>query len=426
MELKNNIMANFYNIDPETCSLAELHDAIDKCEEMENYYYCMEQGCKRFINSVYGAIGCQYYQCYNTDIAESITLQGQDLIKFSVRCINKLFKEKWHTQYDIHKKISSDMKNIFPEFNIEAFLENAKIPTNFGETAQVYGDTDSAYITLDPIIKSCGISNEETTDFILLFNKHLLSDYLNYCFEVYAKSYNCKSNIEEFELEKIARSVLMLAKKHYIMDIAWKEPDVRIEPLQSMVYKGVEIVQGTSSLFCREEQKKFALYLIDCINKDKAVQYGELISFLKEIKRKFAVQNPNDISINRSISDYDKFVLDDKNPHGVVYRENITVPFHVRAASVYNNRLYNRGKIYKTKYEFIHKGDKMKIYYTKGCNADESVFAYIPGNYPMEFAPQIDIDTQFEKLMLNPLNRYIVSMGYPPVSSSLTYATQLW
>ena len=84
--------------------------------------------------------------------------------------------------------------------------------------------------------------------------------------------------------------------------------------------------------------------------------------------------------------------------------------------------LYNKAKKYKSKYNTIKKGDKVKFYYT----ADNSVFAFLPNEFPIEFAPKMDIDEQFEKMVLGPLNRIIVASGYPEVSGTLTYAVGLW
>ena len=45
------------SIDPYNCSIAELKEAIAMCENREELYYSLEQGSKKFINSVYGALG---------------------------------------------------------------------------------------------------------------------------------------------------------------------------------------------------------------------------------------------------------------------------------------------------------------------------------------------------------------------------------
>lgn len=416
-------MGKFYSINPETCSREELLKAIEDCKSTEEYYGSLEQGCKRFINSVYGALACKFYQCSNIDIAESITLQGQDLIKFSVRCFNQLIAKTWKGLDDKHRLIAQDMKKKYPDFDVDKFLKLCKEPVEFGETNQVYGDTDSAYITLNPLITTCGITNEQSTDFILSFNKHLLSPYFEFCFEGYAKHYNCPKNLENFELEKIARSVLMQKKKKYVMDISWKEPDVHIKPLHSLLFKGVEVVKGTSSLFCRTEQRNYVTWLMDCINNDVDINYALVVNKMKEIRTRFDMQTPNEITMTMSISDYDKYIYNDKGA-SIIYNEGITIPYQAKAAAKYNNLLYTRYSKYRSKYQMIHSGDKIKIYYIKGQPGE--AFAFLPNNYPGEFAPDMDMDEQFKRLILDPLNRYNEALGLKPVTNNFTYTNPLW
>lgn len=282
---------------------------------------------------------------------------------------------------------------------------------------------NSAYITLNPLIRTCGITNEQSTDFILFFNKHLLSPYFEWCFEGYAKHYNCPVNLENFELEKIARSVLMQKKKKYVMDISWKEPDVHVKPLHSLLFKGVEVVKGTSSLFCRTEQRNYVTWLMDCINNDVDINYALVVKKIKEIRNKFDMQNPNDITMTMSISDYDKYIYNDKGS-SIIYNEGITIPYQAKAAAKYNNLLYTKYSKYRSKYQMIHSGDKIKIYYIKGAPGE--AFAFLPNNYPIEFAPEMDKDEQFKRLILDPLNRYNEALGLKPVTNNFTYTNPLW
>jgi hypothetical protein len=46
--------------------------------------------------------------------------------------------------------------------------------------------------------------------------------------------------------------------------------------------------------------------------------------------------------------------------------------------------------------------------------------------FPIEFAPPIDIDPQFEKMLLSPLNRIVVAMGYFEIPPTLTYTPSLF
>ena len=410
----------FYNIDPETCSMEELAAAIKDCKNKEDYYHNLEQSAKIFINSIYGAMANKFYYNSNIAMAESITLQGQDLIKYSVKVVNYYFSKLWPTDEVAHTKVAEYMKRHFPDFDVEKFMEYAKQPVQFGETLQIYGDTDSAYISLQPVIDTCNIPIEQETYFVLAINEGVLSEYLEQMFDRYAADFNCPKNLEKFELEKIARSVIMLAKKKYIMDISWKEPDVHVAPVHSLVYKGIEVIQGSSPYFCRECMKEFIKFMLEKIDAGQKPEYDAIIRKLKELKTKFSMQNPNEISKSFGMSDYEKYILDDKKE--IKYTPDTVCPIHVRAAAVYNNMLYNKAKRYKSKYNIIHKGDKVKFYYT----ADNGVFAFLPNEFPGEFAPKMDIDLQFEKMVLEPLNRIIEASGYPKVSSALTFSVGLW
>ncbi|CAJ0596471.1 unnamed protein product, partial [Cylicocyclus nassatus] len=421
-------MGKFYDIDPNTCSIEELKGAIASCNANVELFGALEQGCKKFINSVYGALGSRYYVCANTAIAESVTLQGQDLIKFSSRKVNYLVHELWHKINDvvkpkafimdengnlvkvivyttpdeeleclcetgnyifvsddsiligydsfidilkdnknlkmvdcelvngdkkttgkkielnyeslkyvrsylnIYRRIAHDMVKINPEFDVDAFMVNCLTQVEYPKetqksssdtldengnplkinTLQVYGDTDSSYLTLQPLIESCKISPEMATKFILSFNEHVMSGYLNLQFESYAKKFNCPVNLENFELEKVARSVVMQKKKKYVMDIAWDDSNTFYEPLHKVTFSGVEAVKGESSKFIRNEQKEFVRWIIDNINNGKKLRYPEIVSKIKQIKDRFRMANPDDICITKSMSDYEKYILNDK------------------------------------------------------------------------------------------------------------------
>jgi hypothetical protein len=123
-------MGKFYNIDPSTCSMEELKQAIKECKLKEEYFHTMEQSCKVFINSQYGALASPYYQCSNVDIAESITLQGQDLIKYSVKVVNAYFKEQWPTDTEKHNRICHYMKEKFND--AKTTLSLILSPSNVG------------------------------------------------------------------------------------------------------------------------------------------------------------------------------------------------------------------------------------------------------------------------------------------------------
>ena len=426
------------NFNPETCTIDELKAVIEKYKNEEEYYNTMQLSAKTFINSVYGVFGTAWFNLANTDIAESITLQGQDLIKFSVIEINKYINEFWNQDYEGHKRIADRLRNIFGDaFNYDEFLELAKRNLLKINTLQVYGDTDSAYITLQPIIDACCIPADQQLEFDLAFYEEILEGYMDEKFDEYAKRNHCKHNYEKFELEKISRTIIMLAKKNYMCDVEWIDTGTRFDPLEHITYTGFDVVKGTTTDYCREEMKTFVNYVMDILNSGRKPTLSEIVSKLKEIKKRFIMQNPNDISITKGISNYENFVKNDKTPDIEYYqfktkvdengneyltKDKLPIPIHVRAAAVYNNMLFNKGKKYKSKYSLLKSGEKVRFYYT----GEDTVFGFVPDSFPIEFAPAIDIDIQFEKMLLSPLNRIVSAMGYFEIPPTLTYTKSLF
>lgn len=286
---------------------------------------------------------------------------------------------------------------------------------------------NSAYITLEPLLTAYGIPDNQMIKFCLSVYEAVMEKYLDDKFDEYAESFNCHENLEKFELEKISRAVIMLAKKNYMCDVAWVDSGDFFEQGHHITYTGYDVVKGATTNFCRDEMKKFTEFCFKKISEGGMPTQGECVQMLREAKKRFSMQSPNDIGKTVSISEYEKFVKCDNQKeieyfnYGTEGRKT-SVPIHVRAAAVYNNVLLYKNRKYLSKYESLKSGDKIRFYYT----SPEDVFGFIPDNFPYEFAPPVDVDTQFEKSLLAPINRIIVAMGLKEVPPSLTYSVSLF
>ena len=74
----------------------ELLEKIEELTSLKNELKNEEQAIKLTMNSIYGAIGNNWFACFNPEVAESVTLQGQDLIKHSEKIIDRYFHDFWH------------------------------------------------------------------------------------------------------------------------------------------------------------------------------------------------------------------------------------------------------------------------------------------------------------------------------------------
>jgi hypothetical protein len=369
-------------------------------EELEFYkkrasdYHAYEQAVKLMLNSIYGAFGNPYFYFFNVDIAETITLQGKDAILYTESLLNKYFREFWHKDKEVHDKIGIEV--------------TGKIEKPVG----IYIDTDSVYVKFEEVIKKSTWKGSEK-DFILLLYKLRLADYIEKILQKYADDNNAE-NFLNFELESIAKNAIWLAKKKYMQNIVWKDPDIHYDDLSKISAKGFEIIQSSTPLFARQKLKELLTYIFS----KETLNMKEFANLLKEIKRQFRLANADHISFSKNVNNYQRYIINDKDEFEI----GLKCPIGVRAAGYHNYLLNNSGL--KGKYQPLGNGKKLKMYYSMDPSCE--VFAYEPGEFPYEFAPQIDYDTQFEKTILDPINRVITAMGFKGFSRNLIYTTSLF
>ena len=292
--------------------------------------------------------------------------------------------------------------------------------TFFGNDILVH---NSIYVEFGRIVNYCNITDpDKAARFVVDMWNYGIGPYMNKKYDEYAQKFNCDTNLENLELEKVADTAIMTAKKHYAMSECFLEPNIFVTPGEHVIYKGLELIQGSTPPFAKKCQDQFIRNIMNWyITHNNAPEFDDIYAMLKKFKDDFIKQNPEDICKSVQISDYDKFILDDKN--NFVFGEHC--PIHVKAAGIYNYILNQpKNKKYKLKYETVKTRDKVKFYKTTDPNYP--VFGFTPGKYPLEFALPIDYNQQFEDLILTPLNRIIEILGYQPFTSDLCYVSSLF
>lgn len=374
----------------EELSAKDLELKIAELTSLKNELKNEEQAVKLTMNSIYGAIGNAWFVCFNPDVAEAVTIQGQDLIKHSEKILHKYFHEFWHLDTELHEKLglTSVRKVIKP--------------------LVVYGDTDSNYVSFQDVVASCDWQGDPK-DLVLKINEYRLKDYLKKCFDIYSQKWGT-DNYQDFEMETLSKTGIFLGKKKYVLDLIYSD-GVHMETLSSLKYTGVEMIKGGTPPFVREKLG----YLIKFIfGKGKDFSLREFTQELKTIKKEFKAQQTENIAAGIQINNYEKFIMNDTTGFEVAKG----CPIHVRAAG-YHNYILNSSK-YKDKYPLIRSSEKIRFYFVAVKNASENnVFGFSQGSFPYELAPPIDYDEQFTKTILDPINRFIEVMGHNPISPNL-------
>lgn len=441
------------------------------------------------MNGSYGAFAAAYFVLYNNHVASSITAQGRDLTKTMNRVNEDYWYNQWHNDVELHKNICirnikqinentcptsiyadtdslfvsfkpaiehCEWKNLFfnnldklnKKFYIFSGREDIKTDNinclgiwkfnikDEEETIDRIKDciNECEYIIVDgywiknrdfeKFIKDNNFENRirwnwsYELDFIHGLDYYRYAGYFKKCLEEYAESYGVE-NKEDFELERISESVIYIAKKKYIQHIVF-EDGIPYDRLNYIYPKGVELVRSSTPLFARDKIVNIIKYLFS--NPD-TFNIRELLKLVKNLKKEFDICVPDkidDISMQSSCSNYHEKVLNDKDKLEFVNGAHFAVK-----ASAYHNFLLNKNRELQGKYEYIKSGSKIKYYYCKDKSIN-SVFAYMRGSYPIEIAPEIDLDEQFAKCILSPINSIIEPLKMPEITKRLSVVLDIF
>jgi len=380
---------------------------VDHYKQLSAKYTAYEQAVKLTLNSIYGAFGNKWFHFFNIDIAESITKQGKNAILYSETILNKYVQEFWHKDTAAHQ-----------HFGI-------KVKGKVEKPAVIYIDTDSCYVQFQDLYESIIWEDEskkmEIDVFILALYAYRLNDYIVKCMEKYAENRNT-DNFLVFELESLAYNGIWMSKKKYIQNIAWDdklETTDRHPSLKKIKTIGFDTIQSSTPSFVRTKLVEALKIIFKSRVTPTAEDLQNLVSFMKETKKEFKMADIDDITFNRRTNNIEKYIVDDQ----IEFQVGLKCPANVKAAGYYNYVLNNNQK-YKNKYKLIGNGEKLKIYHCKSAISES--FAYIPGEHPYEIAPEIDYDTQFEKSMIDPLNRVLTAIGLQTLDTNLIYASALF
>lgn len=364
-----------------------------------------QNAIKILINSIYGAFGNKWFYFYNPDIAQSITLQGQDLIKFSIKAVNHYFQERWHLDTELHKMLGLDQYTI----------------RKIDEEAAIYTDTDSIYVQFDSAISSiegASFTREEALKICVAIDNNRLSTYFDNCFDRYGRLFNTKNRLK-FKLENLSEYGIWLKKKNYAIKVAYDpNPAMELTPKEKryLIIKGLEPVKGSYPDWARKKLVELTEWVME-IGKSLDIE-RDIIPKFKEIRQEFDQLSVDEIAFNFKIRIYNKYV---ESVDELKLRKGISI--YPRAAAYYNHLLAKTGL--NRKYTPLREGDKIKFYYCAANDYEFDVFAYAPENYPTEIAPALDRDLQFFTLIVEPVNRLLEAMRMSSVDITLKRAVEV-
>lgn len=261
-------------------------------------------------------------------------------------------------------------------------------------------------------------TRDDKINWILNFNKKFLDKQNTQWMDEMYTPRHCKS-IHEFELETVSEATIGLRKKKYLKSLSfskgkWYTPS-------KITGVGIELIKTTSPKMAKEiitDMTHSLVYEYDTMSlEDYTVYFNQK---LNQWKKKFWAASIEDISQSINVGAYKKYVVNDEEE--LVFAKQ--TPVSVKCAARYNFMAkQNNQRNLK-----ITQGQKIKYYNIRlgnGPKSETDYFGYPSGELP-EWAPTCDKNIQWQKNVLDPLNRFLEVMKMPLLNGSGTIQFDLF
>ena len=319
-----------------------------------------QMAVKILLNSLYGALGNQYFRYYDLRVAEGITLSGQLAVRWAEENMNKFMQSILKTDKDY----------------------------------VIAMDTDSIYVNFGPLVEK--IQPKDPVKFIDDACNSKFQPMLGQAYQDMFEKMSAFENRMLMEREVIADKAVWTAKKRYIMNVhnsegvQYAEPKVKIQ--------GIEAVKSSTPMVVRDKFK--AAYKIILTSTE-----AELQKFVSDFYEEFKNLGPEQVSFPRGVSNVNKW-----QDRAVIYKKG--TPIHVRGALLFNCHMEKYGL--NKSMEKLKNGSKVKFCYLTLPNPIMENVISFPQFLPKEFGlhEYIDYDTQFEKTFKEPLKMITDSIGW--------------
>ena len=328
-----------------------------------SYYDNLQKTIKVVLNAMYGVTSNKHSSLMDLDHASSITATGQSVAKAGAEIIDKYALQKYGLKGSL----------------------------------TLYQDTDSIYISADPILQKQNIPltidgkvNEKVHEIVDELDKVVNTEILEWA----RKELFSIDPRYVFKREVISDVGIFLQKKRYVLHVL-DEEGVAVDKFK---YTGIELVRSTTP----KKVKKFI---------EKIIQTALLTQNIKQTNEvyregynEFLNLDPNDVAARTSINNLDKYAEGSS-----LYKFANKTPSHVKGAIAYNI-LIKEFKI-DDKFEAIQTGQKVKkLYCTKNKYGLDAI-TYV-STLPLEFGLKPDWDRMFAKLVTQPTERLYEAIGW--------------
>lgn len=350
---------------------------VNKKEQLDLLQFTI----KILLNSIYGVFANRHGPLYDIDCASSITLTGQSVIKQAGIIIDKYAKDR----YGIAQSITH------------------------------YGDTDSAHISIKPIIDAINLT-PTTPDGLISSELYTIVNDINTQLntgitEWARESLNSIDPRFFFKREAICSAGLYQSKKHYILHIKDKGEDKPL-PCDKIKPVGVELVKSTVSSAIKGMMMDVVKSLLG--SRDRLTT----LNTYKRVYEDFKALPPEEVAFRSSVKTLDKYASQ-SNGFNLAKRTHIAV-----AGAINHNQLLKELGL-TGKYDAISADIRIKWVYCIPNKYKIRNLAFI-NTIPSEFNDIVpDYELMFKKIMQPAIERLFECAHWKFVDLQSEYTVDL-
>ena len=331
---------------------------------------------------------------------EQIVIKAKDINKETDKILSVINENETYQFEEIENIEQVEYKDdyvydIEVDDNSHTFIGNDILVHN-----SVYSTYGTLFQAMTPESQAKFDTDRKRLDFILKYNKEF-QDKLNnkWCHDLY--DHRHAKTVHEFELETVSRAGIYLKKKKYLKGLVFSKGKYFDTPKISGT--GIELIKSTSPKFCRERLPEILRTLMFELSNDNKQDFIIMFTnMMLDLRRDFYKAPIEDISQSVNIGDYNKYIVDDEN----ILQFEKGCPVSVHAIGRYNFLAHK------------HNRDDLKIYsgkikyYNINLGRSTGYFGFPAGQLPT-WAPPVDKLVQWQKNVIDPINRFLEVMKIP-------------
>lgn len=379
-----------------------LENLLDLCKTASTYFDDCQLSAKTLSNSCYGYVGASFSRYYRKVVAADITAYGRTIEHMLDQRTTQYFESPrgWCAETDFWNYIKDEYSDII---NCDGLK-----PISAPNGMTIYGDTDSLFFILKPVLVSLGVSDNadsyRCTQLCVDIIEKPVSTMHKKLLKRFADNTNCE-DVHVFELEAVLRRTIHLAKKKYIGSYFWKDGKYLIKPnfdqdkdaWKSIKLKstGVELAQKSTPKVIKDYLKKFVYLMLSSKNVSDEMYFKMAYAMTKQ----FENMHVDKYAKARAMGKFNNYY--DINKDGEYYPIG-RADKATRGAIWFNNEVKKNGL--ENKYPLVQQGSRIKFYETM----DGQTFSYPIDDdcsFPTEFAPPPNVRFNLDKLLFKPLSR---------------------